>query len=188
MGYAIAEACSQQGAIVTLISGPCAQTAPSTCQFIAVTCAKQMQEAVNQHIQQTDMLIATAAVCDYRPSQYHQEKIKKSPDHTCLNLSPNSDILKQSITMNTQCTWVGFAVETNQLLEHAQAKKKAKQLDFIVANCAKESLGHDEIQAHIIDPDQHIHSYETMSKTAFAIQLVQRLSAYQRSKQSSCVS
>lgn len=188
MGYAIAKAFCNQGAQVTLISGPCALTPPSLCQCINVISAKQMHDAVNQYIKKSKIFIAAAAVSDYRPQQQFQEKIKKNKDDLKMILRPNPDILSETIGINPDCIRVGFALESNNLIANALLKKQRKKLDFIIANLAQDSLNSSQTTAHIIGPgDQQIDSHEMLSKQTFAIRLTKRLTNYLENELNSCV-
>lgn len=135
MGYAIAQAAQERGADVVLISGPSALTAPAGVELIRVETAAQMREAVMNHCQAADIIIKAAAVADYRVRQVAEEKIKKHDDELVLVLDRNPDIL-QELGQKKQPgqILVGFAAETQNLLDYAKAKLEKKNLDMIVAN------------------------------------------------------
>ncbi len=141
MGYAIAAAAVEAGAIVTLISGPVALPTPAHVTRIDVESAAQMYEAVMSRVSQCDIFIGVAAVADYRPQHVAASKIKKThadTDLAWLALERTPDILAdvaalQSTEQGTPFT-VGFAAETDDLEVHAQAKRTAKSLDMIAAN------------------------------------------------------
>ncbi len=136
MGYAIAEAARVRGADVTLVSGPTALPPLGGVEFVRVETAAQMRDAVLARADQADIVIASAAVADYRPAETAGQKIKKGMEVSpTLALTANDDILallgKQK---RPGQTLVGFAAETENVLEHARRKLETKNLDWIVAN------------------------------------------------------
>jgi len=146
MGYSLAEAAVESGAKVTLISGPVNLDTPPNCHKVSVQTAKEMYEAVMHHIKGKDVYIGTAAVSDYRPAEFKNSKIKKkgnnSPIH--LRLQENQDILKSVSELEQRPYVVGFAAETDNLLENAEKKLKNKELDLIVANdVSNKEIGFD---------------------------------------------
>ncbi len=134
MGYALAQAAIDQGAEVTLVSGPVSLSAPSAAQLLGCTSAQQMLEQVMASIDRQDIFIATAAVADYRIDQVAQHKIKKSVDSLTLNLVKNTDILSTVSGLDKRPFCVGFAAETQDLESYAEQKMKTKKLDMIAAN------------------------------------------------------
>ena len=139
MGYALAEAALQKGAEVTLISGPVNLTPPTGAKLIAVTSAAEMLEAVQKEISGQDVFISTAAVADYRPAQIAKQKIKKGGAHLKLELEATIDILASMAQLKTKPFTVGFAAETENVLENAQKKLSAKNVDLIVVNDVSDS-------------------------------------------------
>lgn len=135
MGYAIAEAAKKRGAEVILVSGPSALTPPDGVEFIGVESAAEMRDAVMEHFSEADMIIKAAAVADYRVRNASDQKIKKNDEELTLVLEKNPDILKElGEKKRTGQILVGFAAETQNLLEYARAKLEKKNLDMIVAN------------------------------------------------------
>ncbi|MCW9048366.1 MAG: bifunctional phosphopantothenoylcysteine decarboxylase/phosphopantothenate--cysteine ligase CoaBC [Gammaproteobacteria bacterium] len=134
MGFAIAEAAIEQGAIVSLIAGPVHLTTPQHCQRTDVETALQMHQAVMNQIAEQDVFIATAAVADYRPLQAQAQKIKKTTDNLNISLSPNPDILKEVAALSKPPFTLGFAAETENVKDHALLKLKNKKLNMIAAN------------------------------------------------------
>ncbi|MCW8933111.1 MAG: bifunctional phosphopantothenoylcysteine decarboxylase/phosphopantothenate--cysteine ligase CoaBC [Gammaproteobacteria bacterium] len=134
MGFAIAEAAIEQGAIVSLIAGPVHLTTPQHCQRTDVETALQMHQAVMSQIAEQDVFIATAAVADYRPHQVQLQKIKKTTDKLNISLSPNPDILKEVAALSKPPFTLGFAAETENVKDHALLKLKNKKLNMIAAN------------------------------------------------------
>ena len=140
MGYAVAEAARLRGATVTLVSGPTALAAPGGIEFVRVETASQMRDAVLARAPSADLILAAAAVSDYRPAEQAAQKIKKAPPGVgagglTLPLTANDDILAGlGREKRAGQTLVGFAAETEDLLGHARRKLEAKNLDWIVAN------------------------------------------------------
>jgi len=144
MGYAIAEAASAAGYEVTLISGPVCLSPPTGIETISIDSAQDMFEAVMAHIKNTDIFISTAAVADYRPAKQAEQKLKKTAATLQLNLEPTPDILASVSKLENPPFTVGFAAETNNLVEYAKKKLVAKKLDMIAANqVGIEGLGFD---------------------------------------------
>ena len=135
MGYAIAEAAKKRGAEVVLVSGPSALTPPEGVEFIGVESAAEMRDAVMEHFSKADMVIKAAAVADYRVRNVSDQKIKKNDEELTLVLEKNPDILKElGEKKRAGQILVGFAAETQNLLEYAKTKLEKKNLDMIVAN------------------------------------------------------
>ncbi len=134
MGYAIATAAQEAGAKVTLISGPCHLPAPESVTLIAVESAEEMKQAVMSAIDNCQIYISTAAVSDYRVENIAQQKIKKTEDTMTLQLTKNDDIISLVAAHKLKPYVVGFAAETENLIENAKHKLQKKNLDMIVAN------------------------------------------------------
>ena len=135
MGFEIAAEAARQGAEVILVSGPThLQNPDSKIRLIRVESAEQMYEAVMQNFGQVDAAIAAAAVSDYRPKKVADQKIKKADQALHLELEPNRDILASIGEIKQQQILVGFALETENEVEHAKQKIRKKNLDFIVLN------------------------------------------------------
>lgn len=153
MAYALAKSCYYQGAKVILISGPCQIKAPKFCELINVNTADEMLRHTQANINDANIMISCAAVCDFKPNEYQQQKIKKDCcDHT-LTLTKNPDILKIISSMPQRPMMIGFAAETENVIEHAKTKLKAKNLDAIIANKVGngEAFGQDEQEVIIIN-------------------------------------
>jgi phosphopantothenoylcysteine decarboxylase / phosphopantothenate---cysteine ligase len=132
MGYAMAEAARDRGAEVILISAPTSLPDPAGVETVRVQTALQMREAVLNAVTKADVLIMSAAVADYRPVSASKTKLKKeSSPRITLELTRNPDILSE---VTGDLIKVGFAAESEKLIESAVAKLKAKNLDLIVAN------------------------------------------------------
>lgn len=143
MGYALAEVAIRRGARVLLVSGPTALTPPASAELARVESTEQMRDAVLNLLPQTTIVIKTAAVCDYRPKSTAGQKMKRKGPMT-LDLEPTPDILKDiSLKKGTQIL-VGFAAETENVLENARQKLVSKNLDAIVVNdVSREGVGFD---------------------------------------------
>jgi phosphopantothenoylcysteine decarboxylase/phosphopantothenate--cysteine ligase len=134
MGYAVARAAVEAGARVRLVTGPVALALPERVEGIQVETAQQMYAAVMEHIVDTDIFIAAAAVADYRPQSVAVQKIKKSAAGLTLALEPNPDILAAVAALPEPPFTLGFAAETGSLEANARNKLSAKSLDMIAAN------------------------------------------------------
>jgi phosphopantothenoylcysteine decarboxylase / phosphopantothenate---cysteine ligase len=134
MGYALAEAVRDLGASVTLVSGPVALTSPVGVNRVGVETAWQMHSAVMGQLSECDIFIGVAAVADYRPNQVAGRKIKKQAEKMQLELVRNPDILAEVAAQPNPPFTVGFAAETEQVEEYAEAKRLAKGVDMIAAN------------------------------------------------------
>ena len=146
MGYSLAEAAIQSGAEVTLISGPVHIDPPEKCNFIPIETAVEMYEAVMHHIKGKDVYIGTAAVADFSPANFNESKIKKeeSSSSLTLELQKNRDILKSVSKLANRPYVVGFAAETDDLLDNAEKKLINKGLDLIIANdVSNKEIGFD---------------------------------------------
>ena len=137
MGYAIAENAMLRGADVTLVTGPCAVEPPMFVKVKPVISAQDMYEAVTEEYEQTDIVIMTAAVADYRPAQVSTEKVKKQDGDLSIPLVRTKDILATLGASKTHQFLCGFSMETQNMLENSRAKIAKKNLDMIVANNLK---------------------------------------------------
>ncbi|WP_419877114.1 bifunctional phosphopantothenoylcysteine decarboxylase/phosphopantothenate--cysteine ligase CoaBC [Brevibacillus centrosporus] len=134
MGYAIAEAARDRGARVVLVSGPTALPKPTGVQFVAVECVQEMFDAVMEYLPESDIVIKSAAVSDYRPKTVQEHKMKKGDGPLVLELDKAPDILRTVGERKTKQFVVGFAAETQDVIKYAQDKLEKKNLDMIVAN------------------------------------------------------
>ena len=138
MAFALAEAAMEAGASVTLVSGPVALETPERVKRIDVTSAVEMNQAVHDHLQNVDVFIGCAAVCDYRPVEVLSDKIKKDPDNAAetleIKLQRNPDIVAGVAALDDKPFVIGFAAETRNVIEYAIDKLQRKKLDMIVAN------------------------------------------------------
>jgi phosphopantothenoylcysteine decarboxylase / phosphopantothenate---cysteine ligase len=134
MGYALAEAARSRGAKVILISGPTALHTPPRCQLVKVTTAAEMRDAVLKRMNEATLLIKAAAVADYRPVQVAEQKLRRAGPLT-LELVATEDILAEAVARRRPGQLiVGFAAETERLMENGRAKLLRKGADAIVVN------------------------------------------------------
>ena len=139
MGYALAKAALSRGAHVTLVSGPVSINPPSGADLISVNSAKEMYAAVITKKDEQDVFIMAAAVADYTPASFSEQKIKKSDDDMTIQLERTSDILKEiGHSKKPGQVVAGFAMETEKLIENATKKLDSKNADLIVANNTKD--------------------------------------------------
>ena len=143
MGYALAEAALRRGAHVQLVSGPTSVMPPEAAEVMRVETAEQMRDAVLQLLPQATIVIKTAAVSDYRPKSAAGQKLKRTGPMS-LELEPTADILAELAGKKTNQLIVGFAAETENVLENARKKLARKSLDAIVVNdVSREGIGFD---------------------------------------------
>jgi phosphopantothenoylcysteine decarboxylase / phosphopantothenate---cysteine ligase len=134
MGFAVAKAAEYRGAKVTLITGPTNLLDPNNVAVIRVNTAKEMALAVFDNFEDYDIIIKTAAVSDYRPKDYAEQKLKKEKAELILPMEKTQDILKEISRSKKEQVLVGFAAETEHLERHAEQKMAEKKLDIIVGN------------------------------------------------------
>jgi phosphopantothenoylcysteine decarboxylase/phosphopantothenate--cysteine ligase len=158
MGYAIAKAAMLRGARVTLVSGQTRLEAPMFVETVPVVSAEDMYEAVTERFPRTDILIMAAAVADYRPKQFADQKIKKKDGDLVLELDRTKDIIGTLAGTKRSDQYIcGFSMETEHLLENSRAKLEKKKLDMIVANNLKTAgagFGTDTNVVTVITGDQ----------------------------------
>lgn len=167
MGYAIAEEARDRGAEVVLVSGPTSIKAPLGVKIIKVETNEEMLNAVKAEFDTSDIVVKSAAVSDYKPKTYSDKKIKKGPGNLNIELERDNDILKELGTLKKHQILVGFAAESNDVIENAHIKLKKKNLDYIVANNITESnagFGSDTNRVTIINRDGKEISLDNMSK------------------------
>jgi phosphopantothenoylcysteine decarboxylase/phosphopantothenate--cysteine ligase len=143
MGYAVAEAALRRGARVLLVTGPTNLTPPAAAEVTSVTTAEEMLSAVLKLLPESTVVIKTAAVADFRPKVAAGQKIKRKGEMT-LELEPTADILTEVARKKTTQFVIGFAAETENVLENARKKLASKSLDAIVVNdVSREGVGFD---------------------------------------------
>ena len=158
MGYALAQACADAGAQVTLVSGPTHLPTPFAVDRLNVTSAAQMLAAVEAEVDQADIFIAVAAVADYRPTTNAEQKIKKTDAGLTVNLEPTVDILAKIAKYNRNAPGksgppfcVGFAAESEKVEQYGAEKRARKGIPLLIANHAQSAFGADENQVTLID-------------------------------------
>lgn len=152
MGYSLAKMALRMGAEVTLISGPCTITPPNGVNLVKVTSANEMLEATLEHAKNTEILIASAAVADYKPIDCKTEKLKKSSKDFNIQMTPNPDILASIKRRFPHIFAVGFAAETSNFKEFGLKKITDKNLDMIAINDVSNDqvFGKDHNELHVI--------------------------------------
>jgi len=153
MGFALARACAEAGADVTIVAGPvCEQSQPwRHATRIDVVSAREMRDAVLAALPGQDVFIAVAAVADYRPAKAAEHKIKKGAQTLTVELVANPDILAEVAARPDAPFCVGFAAESRNLAEYAEGKRRAKKLPLVVGNLVQDGLGGDTNQVTLFD-------------------------------------
>lgn len=169
MGFAVAAEAARRGHAVTLVAGPVALATPKGVKRVDVTSAREMLKAVRRA--KGELLIAVAAVADWRPAKCAKQKLKKREMEGTLKLVRNPDILKSVRGMKK----IGFAAETNDVIEEAARKCREKRLEFIVANDvsrADAGFGSDLNRVTFVYPDGEVRRFPLMTKRAVAKRIV----------------
>ena len=175
MGYALAEAARDRGADVVLVTAPTSLPEPALMKVVQVRTAEQMGEAIQSHLKKADALIMAAAVADYRPTKAADQKIKKADDDLSISLAKTTDILKSA---KGDFVRVGFAAESQNLVENAKAKVGSKQLDLIVANditAEGSGFGSDTNKVTLIDRDLAVEELPLLGKYDVSNRILDRV-------------
>ena len=171
MGYAIAKEARDRGAEVILVSGPTNLEPPKNVKIINIKTNEEMKKEILQNFKWADIVIKSAAVADYKPKEYSKEKIKKGEGDLNICLTRDNDILKFLGEIKTHQVLVGFASESDNVLENAEKKLKNKNLDFIVANDITSSdtgFGSEDNKVVILSKNNEKLELEKMSKKKVA--------------------
>ncbi|HWU65790.1 MAG TPA: bifunctional phosphopantothenoylcysteine decarboxylase/phosphopantothenate--cysteine ligase CoaBC [Methylophilus sp.] len=176
MGYALAQVAMRMGAEVTLVYGHAQVPRPVVSHAYYAGSANEMYQTVMQHIADQHIFIGVAAVADFRPESSSIQKIKKSEESLTLKLIKNKDILADVASLPNPPYCVGFAAETEQVLEHARQKRLAKRVPMIVANLANTAMGSDQNTVTIIDAKGE-HAFETDTKEKIAFKLLSHINS-----------
>ncbi|MBX9135857.1 MULTISPECIES: bifunctional phosphopantothenoylcysteine decarboxylase/phosphopantothenate--cysteine ligase CoaBC [unclassified Clostridium] len=171
MGYAIAEEARDRGAEVVLVSGPTNLNPPKNVRVINIKTNEEMKNEIYDNFEWADIVIKSAAVADYKPKEYSEEKIKKGEGDLNLCLTRDNDILKSLGDMKTHQILVGFAAESNDVLKNADKKLKNKNLDFIVANditASDTGFGSEDNKVVILSKNNEKLELDKMSKKEVA--------------------
>ena len=175
MGYSLAIAARKLGAEVILVSGPTELSQPEGLKkFIKVRSAQEMYEATIKEFSQVDIAIACAAVADYKPKNYSTEKIKKKDGDMTIVLDRNPDILFEMGKLKDKQFLVGFAAETENIIENAIGKLKRKNLDMIVANNAS-NMQKTTNQIRIIKSENSIKEIPEKEKSQLAFDILKEI-------------
>ena len=134
MGYALADAARTRGAHVVLVSGPVHLTAPAGVELVRVTTALEMRDAVLSRLSQATIIIKSAAVADYHVANVPTQKVKKTAAKVSIDLDPTPDILAECGRLKGDRILIGFAAETQNMVEEARRKMKTKNCDMVVGN------------------------------------------------------
>ena len=183
MGYAVARAALEAGARVTLISGPVSIEPPATAQLIRVETGRQMLDAVNAQANGADIFIAVAAVADYYVANGSAQKIKKEGGVPTLELAPNPDIVESIAKRPNPPFCVGFAAESEKLEEHAEAKRRRKNLPLLAANLVQSAIEADDNELVLFD-DEGSHRLVRSPKLEQARMLIRHVAKLYRPRKS----
>ncbi|HEY8888893.1 MAG TPA: bifunctional phosphopantothenoylcysteine decarboxylase/phosphopantothenate--cysteine ligase CoaBC [Clostridium sp.] len=174
MGYAIAREARDRGATVTLISGPCYEKTPIGVNVIRINTNDEMRASVINNYEDSNIVIKAAAVSDYKPKVYSNSKIKKNENELNLAFVRDNDILKELGLLKKKQILVGFAAESNDLIQNAKAKLLKKNLDYIVANDITKTdvgFGTEDNKVIILSKDNDPIAIDKMSKKEIAREL-----------------
>lgn len=187
MGYRLAEAARDRGARVVLVSGPTALAAPAGIEVVAVRSAEEMAAAVARHARDASIVAMAAAVSDYRPAAVAPEKVKKAPGGSRFDLVRTTDILATLGADKRGRFLIGFAAETENVLENARRKRTEKRADLLVANdVSSAGFGADDNAAVLID-DAGETPVALTSKRALAERIWDRVVEVRKTRRPSAV-
>lgn len=178
MGYYIAEEAKRRGANVTLVSGPTNINPPNGINVINITTNEEMKNAILDNFEKSDIVIKSAAVADYKAKNYSNKKIKKGEGDLVLTFVRDNDILKILGEKKSNQILVGFAAESNNVLENAKRKLENKNLDYIVANditSADTGFGSEDNKVIIISKDGEEIYLDKMSKKEVASKIFETI-------------
>ncbi len=182
MGYDIAQSAANLGASVILVSGPShLKMENNLVKVVRVVSAQEMYDACHQYYKNTDVMIAAAAVADYKPKNVAQQKIKKSADDFVIELEKTKDILLSLGEIKENQFLIGFALETENEIENAKLKIQKKNLDLIVLNSLQdEGAGFAQSTNKITFIDKHfkVEPMELKSKEAVANDILNKVIAH----------
>jgi len=181
LGNEIARAARNKGCEVVVISGNPALPVLSEVKYVYVTSARELEKVAREQIKKADVLFMTSAVCDYRPLNPAKNKIKHSKqENLTITLCPNKDILKSlsKSSIKANKVYIGFCIETNDVIKNAKAKRVAKKLDLIVAtdySKGKVPFGNVSMAPILIDAQNKVERMPPMTKKSIARNLVNRV-------------
>ncbi|KJJ84568.1 phosphopantothenoylcysteine decarboxylase/phosphopantothenate/cysteine ligase [Candidatus Omnitrophus magneticus] len=177
MGYKIAFQAKAYGAKVTLVSGPVNIIPPKNIDVISIQTAREMRDIILKKINDVDCIIMSSAVCDYRPVEFKNEKIKKKGKKISLELTENPDILEEIGTRDGLIK-AGFALETSNAVKNAYKKLKEKKLDLIVYNMVSSSVtpfGENLTTIGIMDKHGNVKEFKNISKDKCAVLILDEI-------------
>ena len=174
MGYALARAAWRRGAEVVLISGPTGLTRPTGVTFKEVLSAEEMHDKSMEHFQQSTIVIMAAAVSDFKPETSHTKKVKKVTASREIKLEATVDILREMGERKGSRKLIGFALETDNIIENAGKKAVEKKLDFVVAN-GPASLSSPTSSVTIVDQDGSAIDIPTTGKDELSELILDRI-------------
>ena len=175
MGYALAEAARDRGADVVLVTAPTSLADPALVKVVQVRTAEEMGQAIQEHVTNADALVMAAAVADYRPTETAGQKIKTADYDLNISLAKTTDILKSA---KGNFVRVGFAAESQNLVENAKAKVGSKNLDLIAANditAEGSGFGSDTNKVTLIDRDLAVEELPLLSKYEVSNRILDRV-------------
>jgi phosphopantothenoylcysteine decarboxylase/phosphopantothenate--cysteine ligase len=176
MGFALARALAEAGATVTMVAGPTELPTPPNVRRIDVESAAQMAAAVMHVVDATDVFVAVAAVADYTPDAPSPRKLKKSGAPLTITLKPTVDILATVAARPDGPFCVGFAAESHDVADNAEAKRKRKKVPLMIANRAQDAFGASDNEVTLLD-DAGAHPLPRMDKLALARRLVREIAS-----------
>lgn len=179
MGYAMAEAAKSLGAETILISGPVGLDKPLGMTVIDVESASEMLEAVLSHYDDASIVVKTAAVADYRPKEVQSQKIKKQIGDSSIELERTTDILKTLGSLKKQQILIGFAAETQDVIQYGLDKIKRKNLDYIIVNDVTDpdaGFGKDTNVVTLLSNKGMNKTFPTLTKKELAVKLLEMIS------------
>jgi phosphopantothenoylcysteine decarboxylase/phosphopantothenate--cysteine ligase len=188
MGFALAEEARSRGARVVLVTGPVSLTPPEGCEVVRVTTAEEMHHAVLENLPHATIVIGAAAVADYRPRRGSVSKIKKQAGSLPLELEPTVDILEEIGRLKGQRLLIGFAAETEDVVENAERKLRAKNCDLLVANPVGEAargagIDSEENQGWLLSATGDVTELPRSSKREMARKILDRAAVARRAVQ-----
>ncbi len=175
MGYAVAAVARERGHSVRLVSGPVSLDAPAGVEVIRVTTAEEMLHALRGNVAWADALVMAAAVADWRPAEYSKSKVKKTAAAPELKLVRTPDILMALKALKGGRLFIGFAAETERLVEEAERKLMDKDLDLIVANdvtATDAGFESDDNRVVFVSPSGEPETLPLMPKRDVALRIV----------------
>ena len=176
MGYALADAAQKRGFETILVTGPVNLEAPANVEVVRIESAAEMAAAVERLAPVCDAVVMAAAVADYRPVEVSEHKLKKQPGDLTLRLERTEDILASlGAAKRPGQTLVGFAAETDDLVENASEKLRRKNLDWIVANKVSDGFGADTNKVILLGRGEEVVELPLAPKTEVAEKILEKI-------------